>query len=149
LKHIKFLAATLLVLTSFTVLNYAVASLASDRRLIGHGSVAMYSLELSIYYDSEFSKKCTHIDWGELSPGETGSQILYARNEGDYPSTLTMYTNNWQPSAVQSYLTLRWNATSTILQVNQSICILFWLQLNPQVQNVAEFSFNIYIVSSK
>jgi outer membrane biosynthesis protein TonB len=64
---------------------------------------------LGIYSDQACTNKVPSINWGTLTPGASQSQVIYVRNEGNTPATLTVALSNLTPSNLANYITLNWN----------------------------------------
>jgi hypothetical protein len=74
--------------------------------------------------------------------------ICYIKNEGDLPSTLSMYTSNWNPSSTENYLTLSWNYDGRSINPDDSVQVTFTLNVDPSIEGITSFSFDITIVGS-
>jgi len=103
---------------------------------------------VGIYSEYACTNKVTSINWGALDPGSNKTTIIYVRNEGNAAATLSQTTQNWNPTAASSYLTLRWNYTGQTISVNQILQIKLTLTLSSTVTGITNFSFDTLITST-
>jgi hypothetical protein len=92
-------------------IGISVSLLQTSRTISNVGTVG--GIGVGIYMDQNCATPATSISWGNLSPGSSKTVTLYVRNEGSIVATLSMATNNWNPSECQcvphSELELRWS----------------------------------------
>ena len=100
---------------------------------------------LGVYWDPEATENVTSIDWGRLRPRENKTVLVYVRNEGNEASSLTLWTSDWSSPEADTYLTLTWNYTGVPLEADQVIPVELELHVDPEIQGVHDFSFNIGI----
>ena len=74
--------------------------------------------------------------------------VCYIKNEGDLPTILTMYADNWSPTSADTYLDLNWNYDSNPIDVDVVIQVTFTLSVSPDIDGIADFGFDITIVGS-
>jgi hypothetical protein len=86
------------------------------------------TVNLGVYSDNACTQTATTLNVGALNPGATTNQTIYIKNTGNVPETLTMTTNNWNPTNATSSLTLTWNQQNTILPAGASIQATLTLQ---------------------
>ncbi len=103
---------------------------------------------VGIYWDSACADKVSSIDWGLLDPDSSKTVTVYIRNEGNSVVTLSKSTQNWNPSAASSYMTLNWNYKGQTLSVNQVLQIALTLVVSPDILEITSFSFDIMIAAT-
>jgi len=103
---------------------------------------------VSAYGEHACTNRVTSINWGVLEPGSNKTITIYVRNEGNAAATLSETTQNWNPVAASSYLTLRWNYAGQTLNVNQALQVRLTLTLSSTVSGITNFSFDIVITST-
>ncbi len=103
---------------------------------------------VGIYWDSACADKVSSIDWGLLDPDSSKTVTVYIRNEGNSVITLSKSTQNWNPSAASSYMTLNWNYKGQTLSVNQVLQIALTLVVSPDILEITSFSFDIMIAAT-
>jgi len=104
-------------------------------------------LQIGVYKDAGCTEALTSINWGELSLGESRNFTCYTRNEGTVPVTLYTQTENWSPLAAASYIRLTWDCEGKILPQDTIIPATFTLAVDPAIQGVNTFSFDIIIIA--
>jgi len=95
------------------------------------------------------------IDWSSMAPGEErNSSLIYFRNEGDLPFTMSFSTANWvfldssNNSLSQNYssnFALRWNYDNSPLALNEVRPVVFTLAVSSNIKDVVDFSFDIVV----
>jgi hypothetical protein len=103
---------------------------------------------VGIYSEYACTNKVTSINWGVLDPGSNKTTIVYVRNEGNTAATLSQTTQNWNPTAASSYLTMRWDYAGQTLSVNQILQVKLTLTISSTVTGITNFSFDILMTSS-
>ena len=93
------------------------------------------------------------IDWSSMTPGEErNSSLIYYRNEGDSPFTMSFSTANWVfldsssnnlSQNYRSHFALRWDYDNSPLVVNEVRPVVFTLAVSSNIKDVVEFSFDI------
>ena len=61
------------------------------------------TVDLGCYWNNYCTNTATAIDWGSLSPGDSISRVIYIQNEGTAAVTLSMVTENWDPTSAANY----------------------------------------------
>jgi hypothetical protein len=102
---------------------------------------------IKIYLDQSCITPFSSIKWGTLTPGSTTSVVLYARNEGNIPVTLSESASNWNPSALGSYLTLNWDYANQKLAPNATVKLTLNLKVASSISGISSFSFNTTITA--
>ena len=103
---------------------------------------------VGIYSEYACTNKVTSINWGVLDPGSNKTITIYVRNEGNAAATLSQTTQNWNPTAASSYLTLRWNYAGQTINVNQVLQVKLTLTLSSTVTGITNFGFDTVITST-
>ena len=137
------LAATglfLTILTSSTIISGAVIS---SQSISSGGTIT--SINVEIFSDNDCSQPCTNINWGTLSPGESITQTIYIKNNGNKPITLFMTTENWTPTNANTYINLTWNKENTNLGLDQFVPALLTLSTSLDIETIDDFNFDIII----
>jgi len=105
-------------------------------------------LGAEIYWDQNCANKTFWFDWGSIEPGANKTFAVYVRNEGDSAAYLSIATSNWAPSAALNYMTLNWNYSGQILNVDQVVPLELALTVSPSVIGITHFSFDITIATA-
>jgi len=109
-------------------------------------SVTAYPETLKVFSDSGLSTEVTNIDWGELSPGENITKIVYIKNTSmSTVMNLSLTTSDWTPVNASNYIYLTWNCSGFILNPSDVIASKFVLNVNSSITGITNFAFNITI----
>jgi hypothetical protein len=103
---------------------------------------------IGVYAESACSTPVTQIDWGTLSPGDVAKKVVYIRNEGTYPVTLSLSTTNWNPSQAQQYLACTWDYAGQPIAMNSVIAMTFSLAVSSNLtrsSGITTFSFDVVL----
>jgi len=107
------------------------------------------SADLEAYWDSDCTNTVSSINWGTIYPGESKNVTIYIKNTGNVPLTLSLLTDNWNPSEAESYLTLSWNYNGEHLQADETLPVTLTLVVSSNTQGITNFSFNIIITGTE
>jgi hypothetical protein len=135
------LAATSIFLTLVT------AGIIVTQTVPSTGTVT--TVNVGVYSDSECTQNCTSISWGSIYPGNSTSRIIYVKNTGTVPITITMTSGSWAPTDADDYLTLTWDQQNTVLDVDESVSASLTLSVDSDTGDLADFSFNIVITGAE
>jgi hypothetical protein len=121
--------------------------------LFGASNIASYANSVrgfgaQIYWDQGCTNRTLSFDWGSIEPGLNKTLTVYIRNEGDSAACLSMATSNWAPSAALSYMTLNWNYSGQILNVDQVIPLELILAVSLTISGITHFSFDTTIATT-
>jgi len=136
------IAATGLFMTLLTT-----GLLMSSQSLQSSGTVT--AINIGVYSDSGCTQNLTSINWGSIYPSNSTTRIIYVKNNGSLPVTLTMTTGNWVPSNANTYISLSWNQEGTVLSAGQSTTATLTLSASASAGNITSFSFNIIITGTE
>ena len=118
----------------------------STKTLSSTGTIQ--TIGVGIYSDALCTNPVTAIPWGTLEPGSSQNFVCFIRSEGTGPSTLSMYTSNWNPSVASDYIDLSWDYGGQTLDPGDVIQVTFTLTVSASIEGVTSFSFDITIVGS-
>lgn len=110
-----------------------------------HAVGVIKAIGVGVYWDPECSNSITEIDWGVIGPGEDTSRLTYIRNEGNYPSILSISTSDWNPVEAATYITLSWNYTGGDLNPGEAVPVDLQLSVSQLISGIEQFSFLITI----
>ena len=128
-------------------LSLVTAGLITTSNLNSNGTIS--AVNVGVYSDSACTINCTSLDWETIPPGNSTIKVVYVKNTGTLPVTLSMTVDSWQPTNENSYLTLVWNATGTGLDADESVAARFTLTVAADPGDVTDFSFNIIITGAE
>jgi hypothetical protein len=144
------IAGTMIILIAYTVglslVNQASPVAQTARKLSSTGTIE--TIGVGVYTDTQCSCPMTSLQWGKLEPGGSQTVTCYIRNEGNLPSTLSMYTSNWNPSNSDTYLSLSWDYGGQLIEPGKSTQVTFTLSVDANIEGITDFSFDITIVGT-
>ena len=134
----------LAVLVSFVALIVLASGFTqSSVRIVGRGTVK--AVGVGVFWNSNCTDPVSFIDWGMVEPGSMNNVTVYVRNEGNVASSISLATENWNPSNASDYLTLSWNYDGRQLNLLEVVQVTLSLAVSPSVQGIESFSFDIVI----
>jgi hypothetical protein len=146
-KVVAIAAVSLVAYTlALGLFNPASSPLQTNSKISSGGAVK--AIGVMVYSDASATDRLTSIDWGILEPDEDKSVTLYIRNEGNYAVTLSLLTENWNPSNASQYIALSWNREGQSVNPSEIVDATLTLAVSPGVSGITDFSFDIVIVGS-
>jgi len=100
---------------------------------------------VQVYADSQLSTVLTEISWGTLNPGEVRTFNAWVKNTGNDAQKLVMWTENWVPTSAQDSIVLTWDYADSWIAAGASIPVVFTLSVDPNIDGVTGFSFDIVV----
>jgi len=107
------------------------------------------SADLDAYWDSACTDAVSSINWGTIRPGESKNVTIYLKNTGNVPLTLSLATDNWNPSNAGTYLSLTWDYSGGQLQANGVLQVTLTLTASSNTQGITSFSFDVIITGTE
>lgn len=119
------------------------------RTISSQGSIQIQTSEgICVYSDSGCTSEIAALDWGTLEPGTNHNILVYIKNEGDSPVTLSLETSNWIPSAASNYLTVNWNYYNQVINPGSATFVSLTLTVDPSIEGIDNFGFDISIIAN-
>lgn len=103
---------------------------------------------VGVYADSACTQNLTAISWGNVYPDESINRIVYVKNTGNAPITLSMATADWVPSVANGPLSLAWDVEGATLDPGQAVAATITLSVSLGVSGITDFSVNIIVTGS-
>jgi hypothetical protein len=119
------------------------ALLTSETRIPSVGTVK--TVGVGAFWDINCTSRVTEIDWGLVEPGYHVNATIFHRNEGNAPITLSLHTENWNPSNASGYITLRWDYTGQTVDPGAVMKTTLTLAVSSNVTGITSFTFDILI----
>jgi hypothetical protein len=133
--------AVLLSIFALTVL--ASGFMQSSVRIVGRGTVK--AVGVGVFWNSNCTNPVSFIDWGMVEPGSMNNVTVYVRNEGNVAASISLATENWNPSNASDYLALSWNYDGRQLNPQEVAQVTLSLTVSQSVRGIENFSFDIVI----
>ncbi len=119
------------------------AFLSAQRAIPSAGLVV--AVGVGVFSDVACSANLTSISWGNVYPGGSVSRIIYVKNTGNAPITLSMATSGWSPAAANGPISIAWSREGAVLAAGQSTAATITLSVSQVITGVSEFSVNIVV----
>jgi len=147
-KHVnrKAIFATICLLT-IVVLGAVISGLGSGKNFVYASSVE--GVGVGVYWDQACTNRTISLNLGTINAGSNSTLTVYIKNEGNSPASLSLGTTQWTPPASSDYISLNWNYSGQLLNVDQVIPLKLILTVAPTIIEITNFSFNTIITSSQ
>ena len=144
-QKVGLLALVLLVTfaSSMFLLNSIFGRLVFLRTFSSHGAVKTFGV--GVYLDSDCSFPVSSLDWGLVDPGAASNVTFHIRNEGNYPVTLFLGAENWNPESASTYLTLTWDYGGQTIDPGETVQVTLSLWASPDMGDLVDFYFDVII----
>jgi hypothetical protein len=106
------------------------------------------TVEIDIYEDSELTQLISTVEWGSVEAGSSVSETVYILNAGDENVTLSLTTENWEPTDAAEYMELSWDYDGYTLEPGNVLEVTLTLTVDSSITGIEEFSFDIVITGS-
>jgi hypothetical protein len=151
LKSKEFIVAgaTLTLVTyalALSLVGQALSAIQTSRTVSNIGTVK--AVGVGVYSELACINPVTSINWGTLEPGQKVNKTVYIKNTSNVQITLSMTTQNWNPSNASNYITCTWDAQGKSLSANQVTSSVLTLSVSNSISGITNFSFDIVIVGS-
>jgi hypothetical protein len=137
-----------LVLTYSTagLLSFQNANTKINRHLPSSGNIA--AINVGLYVDYACTQIVESVDWGDITPGESVTKIIYLKNTGNTQISLSMTTSNWSPSFANGPITLSWNKEGSLLSPGEVTTATLILETVENIAGITTFSVSILIIGT-
>src|SRR4030067_1671225 len=106
------------------------------------------AVNVGVYSDSACTLNLTSIDWGSVYPGGSVPRMIYVKNTGNVPMTLSMAATGWNPAGAAGQINVTWDKENDVLNSGQSTSATLTLSVSPTISGVTSFSMSIVITGS-
>lgn len=138
------LAATCLLI--IVALATATVSFSPSKSIVYASTVKGFGA--GIYWDQSCTNRTLTLGWGRIEAGSNNTLVVYVKNEGNSAASLALKTSNWTPSAAVDHMSLNWNYSGQVLNLNQVISLQLTLTVDPAIKGVSNFSFDTSIATN-
>jgi hypothetical protein len=140
-------AAVIALAAAGIFLTLVTAGIIATQTITSDGTLTR--VNVGVYSDRQCNQNCTSISWGAVYSGHSTSRIIYVKNTGTLPVTLSMTARSWAPTNAGDYLTLTWDQQGTVLQGDESVSANLTLSAASDASDFTNFSFDIVITGSE
>jgi len=114
-----------------------------------NSSGVITSADLEAYWDVDCTNAVSSINWGSIYPGNSKNVTIYLKNTGGVPLTLSLSTDNWNPTSAGSYITLTWSYNGEQIPVGGVLQVTLTLTVSSNAQGITNFSFDVVITGTE
>jgi len=145
----KITIGTVLAIAVMGIVVSALATglLVATRSIYNTGNVR--AVGVGVYWDSSCTNEVSSIGWGDLEPNETKHATICVKNEGSVAMTLSMTTDNWNPTSASGNITSSWNRENYMLNPGSVVETVFTLSVSSDISGITNFSFDIIITGTE
>ena len=123
------------------------AALNSSQTIPLDGTIT--TVNVAVYSDSSCTQACTAINVGILDLGSTATQVIYVKNTGTIPETLSMAVSDWNPPSAGSSVDITWDQQGTVLDAEQSIEAVLTITVASNTGSLTNFSCNVTLIGTQ
>ncbi|MCW4015260.1 MAG: hypothetical protein NWF06_02725 [Candidatus Bathyarchaeota archaeon] len=140
----------ILFLSTVSILNVFFLTAISGQLLVktnmySYGSIQIQTAGITAYRDSSCNTRVSGVAWGTIAPGSFETQIVYIKNDGSSPLTLSLDTTNWNPTNAPGYMDLTWNYDGQTIDPNEVLPVALTLSVDSGISGINSFNFEIVI----
>jgi len=107
------------------------------------------TVNLEVFSDSSCTQTCDIINVGELNPGSTTTKVIYVKNTGTVPESLSMTVSDWNPQSASPLIDITWNQQNAFLDAGQSIQAVLTIEAASNTSGFANFSCNVKFIGTE
>ena len=103
---------------------------------------------IAAYWDEACTNTVTMVNWGNIEPGESKNVLIYLKNEGNTPLTLSLNATDWSPSSAENYMSLGWDYSGGQIAAGGAIRVTLTLSVSSSASGISSFTFDIIITGT-
>ena len=130
-----------MILLASTYVAYGI--LTAQKTIPSVGTVK--TVNVGAYWDETCTDPVVSINWGMIEPASSRNVVVYLKNEGNTPITLSLRTEGWSPPEASTYLTLSWDYTGSEIPPTEFKPTTLILTISESITGITSFSFDIII----
>lgn len=106
------------------------------------------AVNVGVFADAGCTQNLTSVSWGLVNPGDSVSRVIYVKNGGNVPLTLTLAASGWSPVGAAGQIGVSWDRQGFVLAAGQSTEATLTLSVSPTITGVTDFSVDVTITGS-
>lgn len=104
------------------------------------------TIGVKVWQDETCTQPLTAIDWGEMYPSQSKLVTCWIQNVKTKTVTLEIFTDDYNPSHAQIYLSTSWTIPKNLTLLPQRVTeATIMLSVSPDIETVTDFSYVIII----
>lgn len=138
------LAIVSVIVAMTLLIGFNLALLSQPYRISNLATIKAVGVQ--VFRDRNATDLITFINWGFLEPNSSTTFTVYAKSTSNVPSTLTIYTQNWNPANASDYMSLTADPNNFLIQPSEIAQVNLTLTVASDVQGITAFSFDICFI---
>ncbi len=118
-----------------------------QQALVVPSSGLVLGVGIGVYSDAACTQNLTSITWGNIWPGNSSTRTCYIKNTGNSQITLTITTQDWNPTGINSNISLSCDREGAVIGPGQVVFTTLTLSVLPNAAGTT-FTFNIKVTGS-
>ena len=114
-----------------------------SKTLSSTGTVKAINVE--VYWDLACTQVVSSIDWGTPGPGDSVSQTVYVKDDGNAPMNVGLSASGWSPVGADTYLGVSWDREGALIAAGGVLQAVITLDVSSSITGITNFSFDIVI----
>jgi len=114
-----------------------------SKTLSSTGTVKAINVE--VYWDLACTQVVSSIDWGTPEPGDSVSQTVYVKDDGNAPMNVSLSASGWSPVGADAYLGVSWDSEGALIVAGGVLQAVITLDVSSSITGITNFSFDIVI----
>ena len=139
-KNLGLISVVILAVASGLVVS---GLLTVSKTLSSTGTVKAINVE--VYWDSSCTQVVNSIDWGIPGLGDTVSQTVYVKNDGNAPMNVILSASGWSPVGADTYLGVSWDREGASIAAGEVLQAVITMDVSSSITGITNFSFDIVI----
>jgi hypothetical protein len=103
---------------------------------------------VDVFSDANCTVRMTQIDWGFLDPGQTKNYSVYVKSQSNVDITLTMATEDWNPSNATAVVGVSWDCQGRQVSAGAAVLANLTLTMSQTTNGLSDFTFTIVFTGS-
>ncbi len=133
-KNFGIIAIIALAITSGLVVS---GLLTVSKTLSSTGTVKAINVE--VYWDSSCTQVVNSIDWGIPGPGDSVSQTVYVKNDGNAPMNVSLSASGWSPVGADTYLGVSWDREGASIAAGEVLQAVITMDVSSSITGISGF----------
>ena len=103
------------------------------------------TIGIGVYSDSNCTIPMKALTWGSIIAGTSSNQVIYIKNKGDIPVTLSCAFNSWEPTNIINFISTSWDKENFLLNPGESTKATITMSVKSSITGISNYSFTLII----
>ncbi len=132
------------IIVSAVLCSYNVSSLLTSSYMV-KSSGKIEALNLEVYLDQQGTRVVDSVDWGAIEPGGRVNRLVYVKNSGTSPLTLSTSVSGWTPAGANTYLSFYCDKEGAVINPGEVMPLTLTLDVSKAIAGITNFAFDVTI----